>query len=205
MKIRIAKPSDANELASVHYACSIVQKSSFMHNLGIDFFRQYYKVVLKERTSLVLVAESERGKIIGLATGSSMVEEHIHALKKHRLVFFYVIFYKLIRNPRLFFELYDRQRKVMDNNNGYIVSQGARLEYWGWHPNDNNPMGALILLRCWLKAIKHYDVETIHFEVDSENSKIVDLHTKLGAMVVRKFTTPDRRERLVMQYDLSKF
>lgn len=205
MKIRFAKVSDADEVADVHFRCSQNQEMGFMFKLGKGFFRQYYRVLLNERNSIVLVAEDNNHRIIGLSTGSLQTEEHLVALKKHKLRFLFVTLLQIMRHPNLIYQIIIRQKNISNGqgNNGFIAMSGARLEYWGWLPDHKESMGAVELLRCWLAVVRQLGAVRVNHEIDVGNTKSEQIHKLLGSKVVGSFFTTDGRERLMMEYDLS--
>ena len=85
MKFRLAKQSDFKNLAEIHLECGKVQPDGFMHQLGIYFLITYYKILLKEGRSVIVLAEDHKGFVHGFCSGTLAAEEHLMELKKNRL------------------------------------------------------------------------------------------------------------------------
>jgi hypothetical protein len=205
MKIRIAKPRDAQEIANLHIACSKVQPDGFMYQLGTNFLKTYYSILLKEKYSLVLCAENDDGIIIGIVTGSMNSQEHALALTKEKINIAISALNAIVLKPILLKEMYERSKpnSADSSEKGFIVLTGPRLEYWGWDPKEKQTLGAVELLRTWLETMKLLGVTHITNEVDESNKKSLRLHELLGAKIIKSYNTPDGRKRYLMEYNLT--
>lgn len=202
MRIRLAKVGDAGDLARVHWVCAAELKDSFMYKLGVRFLHAYYNVVLREKSSVVLCAEDDQGRIIGVYSGTTDSAEHTAALKRNRLRLLVASLPGLVRYPSLLGGLIARFRSVSGDQNeiGFVMLTGARGEFWGWLPEKRGVGGALIMHSRWLSIMRALGARRIQFEVDEENQRVVKLHLAQGARVVKKYVTPDGKARLLMEY-----
>jgi hypothetical protein len=200
--IRVAKLSDVEQLAQVHWICSAEQPGSFMYKLGKTFLKQYYRILLQEKNSIVLCAEDENGNILGLVSGSLKAEEHMIALRRNKFRLLLAAIPSLIRNPHLIGDIYSRQTSMSadEKASGYIVLSGAREEFWGWLPSQRLAGGAIELHEKWLSFVRLLGASEVKLEVDRVNEKVEKMHRLMGAKVVKEFTTPDGKQRLVMEY-----
>lgn len=200
---RLAKSSDASELARVHHICAADQRQSFFHRLGISFLAAYYRVLLAEQHSIVLCALDEGGMLMGFASGSLDAGEHARALRQNRLRLALASLPAMARRPGLLAGLISRQRLQSadaDGQGGYIVLHGPREEYWAWLPQQRKAGGAIELHRKWLELVRLLGAQQVRLEVDRENPKVEQLHLKLGARVVKQLVTPDGKERVILEY-----
>lgn len=203
MKTRLAKLSDAPQLAEVHWTSSSNQPGGFMFKLGKPFLIEYFRIVLGEKNSVVICTEDVDGRIIGFVSGSLLAEERMVALKRGRIRLLLAAIPSLIRDFSLVKELYSRQQSgsADTDEGGYIVQSGAREDFWAWLPSTG---GAIELHLKWLSVMRLLGVEAIRGEVDLVNDFVVKIHRFLGARVVREFTTPDGKKRMVMEYRLKQ-
>ena len=64
MITRFAKPCDSNSLAKLHMKCSVNQPNGFMFKLGLPFLKTYYKLLINEKNSVIILAEDEGSNLI---------------------------------------------------------------------------------------------------------------------------------------------
>lgn len=205
MRTRLAKARDVDELVRVHWAAACEQPGGFLYRLGKGYLRQYYHVVLKEKNSVVLCAEDDRDRIIGLVSGTLDAEEHRAALQRSRFRLGWAAAPALLRDASLLGGLVSRMKSIRSEQPDapYVFMSGAREEYWAWDPTRRSGE-ALELQRRWLQLMRTLGATSVSFEVDRVNDKVVRIHRILGAIEVREFITPDGNERLLMQYSFEQ-
>jgi hypothetical protein len=203
MHFRLAYRNDANQLARLHELSSAKQPGGFMFQLGYTFLVQYYRILLDEGCSIILCAIDEAGQIIGFVAGSLDAKTRLIALKNNRVSLLFSALPTLIRNPRLVSEVIARQSSGSpdESSTGYIIQSGAHVDFWAWRPNSGG--GAFQLFLKWLALMRLLGVSVIGGEVDKVNGSILKAHQILGAQIVKEFTTPDGRQRLLIKYSLS--
>ncbi len=203
--LRLAGPGDAVPLADLHFVCSAAQPGGFMHQLGRGWFVKYYEIILSDPTSVVLCAESGTDGLVGLASATLDSKKQLEAIRKGRLKLMLAIIPALVRKPGLIRALSLRNRSLSSRvlGEGFLVGSGARIAYWGWHPDHPTNGNSTRLLREMIRLMAHRGAATLQLEVDRNNKKVEVVHRLLGARIVGEFKTRDGRDRLVMQYDLS--
>lgn len=201
---RIAKLSDAKSLAKVHLICAKYQKGGFFHKLGIIFLINYYKIILSNKHSIVLLAEDQNQKCLGFHSGTLKMEEHLIQLKKKRFTLGLAVIPQLFINPRLIYEVIKRYLSIsnLNSKHEFGVKFGARGEYWCWLPNDSNSIEAINLFNKWFNILKELDITNVFIEVDTINKRIFSFHKKNGAEIIRDIDLLDGRKRLIMVYKL---
>ena len=201
---RIAKVSDARSLAKVHFICVRHQKGGFFNKLGITFMIRYYKIILSNKHSIVLLAEDQNQKCLGFHSGTLKMEEHLIQLKKNKFSLGLAVLPQLFMNPKLIYEIIMRYLSIskLNSKHEYGVKFGARGEYWCWLPNDSNAIEAINLFNKWFNILRELDIKNVFFEVDIINKRIFSFHKKNGAEVIRDIDLLDGRKRSIMVYKL---
>ena len=70
IRFRLAKPSDARQLANCHWTVRDRYTDGIFLSLGKGFLRAYYEVMLDNPDEIVVCAENENGEIVGFSSGS---------------------------------------------------------------------------------------------------------------------------------------
>ena len=144
IKYRLAKISDSKSLAKIHLICAKDQKGGFFHNLGFYFTLNYYKILLSNKNSVILIAEDQYQNLLGFHSGTLKMEEQLNDLKKKKIILIFSLFPILLKKPILIYDILKRYLSISDtdlNVNDFGVKTGARLEYWCWLPSNSNPVG----------------------------------------------------------------
>ena len=201
MNFRFAKNNDIKKLSRIHYKCSIKQKDGFMHKLGFYFFVSYYSILIAEKSSLILVAESEKGEIVGFHSGSINPLEHKVALRKNGFKFILPILLKMILKPLILKQVLIRQRSLVSNNDKYKFSStiGPRAEYWAWVPDFKGKNESLKLRQKWSEILNILGYNYYFLEVDSNNKLVLNYYMLQSAEVINELLLQDGRKRFVLK------
>lgn len=206
MKYRLAKFCDAKSLANLHIECSKYQQGGFMHTLGTRFLSKYYEITIKNKYSVIIVVEDEKGVIVGFHSGTLEAEEHYNSLKENKFKFILPVFLTIIRKPTLIFEIYTRYKSIsVDKNLNFGVKSGIRGEYWGWSPSKPNSVESVNLHRVWHLTLKQLGASYVRSEVDIVNDRIYRSIKVMGGFILQEITLHDGRKRAIVEYDLSKY
>lgn len=202
--IRPAGPRDAEALAALHLACARAQPGGFMHHLGRRFFVAYYRILLAEPTTLVLVAEAGAEGLLGFVSATLESSRQLEALRRGSLGLLLSVIPVLIRSPSLAAQILVRRRALSPaaRGTGYCVASGPRIAYWGWSPGHPARGGATALLKELLQRLERLGVTRVCLETDQLNRKAELVHRLLGARVVDVLRTRDGRERRILEYAL---
>jgi hypothetical protein len=204
MKFRFAKKCDSRALACLHIECSIYQKGSFMHRLGMPFLIKYYEITISNKNSIIILAE-DNDEVLGFHSGTLDAIEHYSNLRNNKLKFIIPILTSLIIKPKLLFEIY--KRYIYTGNDSKVkfgVKTGVRGEYWGWSPSKPNPVESINLHRKWHLIIKNLGAKYVRSEVDIVNDRIYKSIKLMGGLIIQEITLLDGRKRAIVEYDLSK-
>lgn len=201
MIFRLAKNNDIDKIANIHLECSLKQKDGFMYKLGTGFFKSYYKILLEEKNSVVLIAEDLNGNICGFHSGSISPEEHSIALRKNSLNLFSTLIIKILFDPKLLFEIIERRNSLStkSNNKKYSSKLGPRAEYWAWSPSFKGENQSVILKNRWCKIIQVLGYDYYYLEVDSNNKLVLNYYKLQNAEVIEELILKDGRKRFILK------
>lgn len=205
VKFRNAKLVDANQIAHIHIESSKNQPGGFMYKLGYLFILNYYKILIQEKHSVVIIAEDENGLIFGFCSGTLKAEEHLISLKRKKVLLFFSALPSVFKNPKLFVEILNRKKHIDDKSNTTEFNNkiGVRNEYWGWR-NDCDRSKSPELFKTWKDVVFSYGYNSFNGEVDSINKNIVLFHKFLGAKILKEVKLPDGRTRYFVEYKKNK-
>ena len=206
IKFRLAKPSDAKQIAFVHFHIRDKYDKGFFAQVNYSFLKQYYKVVLDDPYEVIVCAEDESHKIVGFSSGSLDSKRQFQILRKKKWTFVLPLLTSAINNPKLIKSAIDRFKSTKgDSSNEYVASEGPRVEYWGWLPDRSDSDQSLVMQDILFYIMKMFGAEKLFFEVDKINKKIFKFHKINGAEEVKTFIMPDGRERVELVYDMNSY
>jgi len=206
IRFRLAKPSDAKQIANVHFHIRDKYDLGFFAQVNKSFLVQYYKVMLNDPNEVVVCAETETGQIVGFNSGSLDSSHQFDMMKKRKFSFVIPLLTSAISRPKLIVSAFDRMKSTSGKTKThYIATEGARAEYWGWMPGRKDSDISMMMQERWLYIIKLLGAEKIFFEVDKINKKILKFHKINGAEELSSFTMPDGRERVEFVYNLNNY
>ena len=93
IRFRLAKPSDAKQIANCHWHVRDRYTEGIFLSLGENFLRAYYKVIMDDPNEIIVCAENSEGEIVGFSSGSLNAESQAETIKKHRIILHYLICY----------------------------------------------------------------------------------------------------------------
>ncbi len=206
IRFRLAKPSDAKQIAYVHYHIRDKYDQGFFAQVNYAFLKQYYKVVLDDPCEVVVCAEDENLKIVGFCSASLDAERQFKRMGSHKWRFILPLLTSALSHPKLIKDAIDRLKSTRgDSPNEYVTSSGARSEYWGWLPDRNDSYLSVVMQDIMYYVMKMFGTEKLYFEVDKVNKKIYKFHKINGAEEIRSYIMPDGRDRVELVYDLDNY
>ena len=206
IRYRLAKPSDARQIAYVHYHVRDKYDQGFFAQVNYSFLKRYYEVVLNDPCEVVICAEDENQRIVGFSSGSLDSERQFKTMRKKKLCFVLPLLTSAITNPQIIKSALDRFRSTKgESKNEYVSFKGARVEYWGWLPWRNDSDKSVVMQDILFYTMKILGAEKLFFEVDKVNKRIFKFHKINGAEEIRSFILPDGRERVELVYNLNNY
>lgn len=205
-RLRLAKPSDAKDIADVHYSIRETGALGIFAMMGKPFLRCYYRIILNDPYELVVCAENENGKIIGFNSSTLDAKAQKDNLKRHRFMLALSAFTSIVFNPKLIGPLYERWKTVNStpSSKQFFVQEGARGEYWAWSPHEKSPAGSVALSKAYKEILKALGVKELFCEVDADNEKAVSYHKLMHDEIVEEILLPDGRRRYLLRTSLVK-
>ena len=203
MKYRFVKRCDLDRIVDLHLKIRDSYEVGFFSKMRRSFLRKYYQIHIDDPNEIILCAETESGIICGFCSGSLDVSKQTANLRKNKIKLALSALSSVFFNPSLIYELWKRycftSGKTKDN---YIITTGARSEYWTWDKSINDPVSSVELLNTLYRIFYSLGVKEVCFEVDVINKKVLKFHKWNGAILVNEIMLPDGRKRQIMKYDL---
>jgi hypothetical protein len=202
LKLRLANKSDIKSLAKTHLICGKLQPDGFMHQLGLGFLKTYYRILLNEKGSVIVIAEDENGIVHGFCSGSLAAEKHLDELKRNQIKLAFSLIPALIKSPKIIGKLLARNRfvKSAGQSTSFGISQGSRCEYWAWRPESRNLVISILMFETWLNIVFELGSASIKGEVDILNKYVLRIHKIIGAKVIDELILSDGRKRVIIEY-----
>ena len=207
MKYRIAKKTDVDRIAYLHQKVRKVYDIGFFSLVNKTFLKQYYKILMDDPNEIILCAEDENGIVQGFCSASLDVSRQMNVLKRNKWKLGFALIPSIISNPKILQEGIKRFKSINNKTsleNKYIISEGARSEYWTWNADNKNSESSVELLNKLYNLMFILGCKEVSFEVDLCNNKVYKFHKYNGAELISKFTLDDSRERAILKYDLDK-
>ena len=201
IKYRIAKPSDAKQIAKCHWHVRDRYSQGIFLSLGERFLRTYYKIILDDPWEVVVCAENENGEIVGFSSHTLRAEFQAFNLKKHKFILCISALGAMIMKPSLIKEVWSRYRSLDSSNEApsFVHTTGVRGEYWCWSKEDDSYQSVEM---SNISGYLLYDLgyKESYFEVDKFNKAVYKYHLKINkAEPIEEITLPDGRERLLFK------
>ena len=108
IRFRLAKPSDAKQIAYVHLHIRDKYDQGFFAQVNYSFLKQYYKVMLNDPNEVIVCAEDENGLIVGFSSGSLDASKQMKSMRDNKFSFLWPLFTSAISNPKLIKAAIDR-------------------------------------------------------------------------------------------------
>ena len=207
IKFRLAKPSDAKQIANVHWSVRERYSEGIFLSLGKPFLRRYYKIILNDPYEVVVCAENERGVILGFSSATQSVESQSHNLRKHIVSLGMSALFSLLLHPKLIKEVWIRYRSMRGDKDAprFVGSSGCRGEYWCWLKDGEASMMSSRVDTIRNLVLADLGEKYMLGEVDRRNEKVLQYQCRVnGAEIIDEIKLPDGRERVIFKMKLNK-
>lgn len=204
IRYRLAKPSDAKEIANVHWHVRDRYTQGIFLSLGKGFLKSYYKVVLNDPWEVVVCAVNESGKIVGFASTSLDAKKRYTNIKQHKITLGIAAIRAILCHPSLFKDLWQRYRSLSGKTNRgqFVHTEGVRGGYWCWLKSDDS-LKSFEMSQVKNNILRELGVNELFFEVDKFNKAVYKFHLKVNkAEPIEDITLPDGRVRVLMRKKL---
>ena len=203
-KLRIAKPSDAKEIANLHYSIQEGTPGIFAM-MGKPFLKRYYKIVLNDPNKVAICAENEKGQIVGFNNSTLDAKAQMNNLRKKKVLLAFAALTSILSNPKLNKLLLDRYKSMYTSSSiKYFISERVRGEFWVWKATEKDPVGSVEMHMAYRAVLRALGVKEIFYEVDASNKKVLAYHKLHKDVIIETINLPDGRKRYLMKSDLTQ-
>jgi hypothetical protein len=207
VKFRIAKPSDAKQIAYCHWHVKDRYSQGIFLSLGECFLRAYYKIILNDPYEVIVCAEREDGKIIGFCSANLDSEKQFNNLKKHKIKLGFAAIGAITSHPHLIKEVWMRYKSLGDNDAPqFVYTEGARGGYWCWLKSESDGSESVDLNQAMKHILFDLGLRELYSEVDKQNKRVYNFFTKVykdRMTPVEEITLPDGRIRVLLKERLT--
>lgn len=205
IRFRLAKPSDAKQIADCHWHVRDRYSKGIFLSLGKCFLKAYYKIILNDPWEVVVCAENGDGKIVGFSSATLDGKAQAENLRKHKFRLGVVVLSAIVLHPWLIKEVWLRYKSLKgENTQQFVAIDGVRGEYWCWRKDDDTMM-SVDLDRAKGQVLYDLGYREIFFEVDKFNKQVYKYHIKVNkAEPIEEITLPDGRERVLFKTVLKR-
>lgn len=203
IRYRLAKPSDAKEIADVHWHVRDRYTHGISLMLGKSFLKAYYKIILNDPWEVVVCAVNDSSKIVGFTSTSMNATERFRNIRKHRLLLGIAALRAIISHPSLMKDLWLRYRSLDEKSNvRFVNTSGVRGGYWCWLKSDDS-LKSFEMSQVKNSILRDLGVKEQFFEVDMSNKSVYRFHIKVNkAEPIEEIVLPDGRIRVLMRKKL---
>ncbi|WP_278702446.1 hypothetical protein [Butyricimonas virosa] len=201
VKFRLAKLSDAKQIANVHWRVRDRYHKGIFLSLGERFLRTYYRIILNDPYEVVVCAINKSGKIIGFSSATLNAKSQAESLRKNKLKLGFSALGAVLLNPSLLKALWVRYRSLDRNSEvKFVHTEGVRGEYWCWLKDEEDGIRSIELGYAKENIIYNLGYRELFFEVDKFNKRVYKFYSKLDkAEIVEEIVLPDGRERVLFK------
>ena len=203
MNYRLATVEDSHALAEIANACAPELQDNFTMQLGITFQQAYYAVLLNEPSTVAVCAEKEKSnRMVGFAFGTLDSQAMMESLSRSRRKLAFATFGGLVRRPWLLAGLLRRAGALVRKQGveRYVVTQGAKVSFLAVDPRERTSHAGPKLMKYIIASLRTAGARAIQAEVDQSNPRVIRMHCRLGAEIVRNIITPSGVHRVVIEY-----
>ena len=209
IRFRLAKPSDAKQLANCHWHVRDRYSTGIFLSLGKRFLTAYYKVTLADPYEMVVCAEREDGLIVGFSSATLDAAKQAENIRKHKVYLGFAALGAIICKPTLLKEVWLRYRSLASGTDApkFVHNEGVRGEYWCWRKDAaENTFMSVDMENIKDGIIYNLGYKEIFFEVDTFNKSVYRYHEKVAkAEPIDKVVLPDGRERVLFRKTLKPY
>lgn len=200
IRYRIAKPSDAKQIANVHYSVREHYDVGIFSKMDKLFLKQYYRILLDDPYEVVVCAETAEG-IVGFNSYTLDAKHQLGICRRHKIRLALSSIPSILYNPSIIKDLWQRYRATgEDADIKFTITEGVRYDYWAWDSKHKDAIAAVEMDTISRNILYELGVTEIFLEVDTINKKVLKMHKIKKAEIFNTITLPDGRERVFMKY-----
>lgn len=206
IKFRLAKPSDAKQIANAHWTVRDRYTDGIFLSLGKGFLRAYYEIVLDDPNEIVVVAENENKEIVGFSSGSLDADSQAKSIRSHKIKLGFAAMIGIIRHPSFLKGVWQRYQSLSNKSDQqFLHMEGARSEYLCWKKGAEGSMSMMLLDKIKFKMMYELGVRECFFEIDRHNERLFNAQLRnKNISLINEYTLPDGRVRGLFKIILTK-
>lgn len=206
IRFRLAKPSDARQLANCHWTVRDRYTDGIFLSLGKGFLRAYYEVMLDNPDEIVVCAENENGEIVGFSSGSLNAESQAKAIRSHKVKLGVAALGGIIQHPSYLMGVWQRYRSLNNKGNQhYLHMVGARSEYLCWKKGADGTINMMLLDKIKFNMMHELGIKEVFFEIDRHNERLFNAQLRDKTIsLLSEYELPDGRIRGLFKKVLTK-
>lgn len=201
IRFRLAKPSDAKQIANCHWHVRDRYSQGIFLSLGEGFLRAYYKVILDDPNEIIVCAENKKGEILGFSSGSLNAESQAVSIRGHKIRLGLAAMLGLIRHPSYFKGVWQRYTSLKStSDHKFLHMEGARSEYLCWKKGAEGSISMMLLDKIKFKMMHELGIKEVFFEIDKSNERWLNavMRDKTNS-IIEEYILPDRRIRVLIR------
>ena len=204
IRFRLAKPSDAKQIANCHWHVRDRYTEGIFLSLGERFLRAYYQVVLDDPNEIIVCAENKDGEIIGFSSGSLNAESQAVSIRNHKVKLGFAALLGLIRHPSYIKGVWQRYNSLKSSDDHkFLHMEGARSEYLCWKKGAEGSISMMLLDKIKFKMMHELGIKEVFFEIDRQNERLFNAQQRMkNITLLEEYTLPDGRVRGLFKMDL---
>ena len=197
IKFRIAKPSDAKQIANCHWRVRDRYKEGIFLSLGKSFLRAYYKVILDDPNEIIVCAENKNGIIVGFSSGSLDAESQAKSIRRHKIKLGLAALLGIIMHPSYMKGVWERFKSLNpETGKEFVHMKGARSEYLCWNKDEPGSISMMLLDKIKFKMMHELGVKEVFFEIDRQNERLFNAQKRMNNItLLEEYELPDGRTR----------
>ncbi len=206
IKFRLAKPSDAKQIASCHWRVRDRYTDGIFLSLGKGFLTAYYEVILNDPNEIIVCAENEVGRIVGFSSGTLDAASQANLLRCNVLKLGFWAVIGIIRHPSFIKGVWQRYRSLKDNDAPrFVHTEGPRTDYLCWEKGEPNSIAMMSMEKVKLNIMYEFGVREVYFETDQQNERLYKYYLREKTVsLVHEYKIPDGRIRGLFKRVLTK-
>ena len=204
IKFRLAKPSDANQIADCNWRVRDRYKEGIFLSIGKSFLRAYYKVILDDPNEIIVCAENKNGIIVGFSSGSLDAESQAKSIRRHKIKLGLAVLLGIIKHPSYMKGVWERFKSLNpETGKEFIHMKGARSEYLCWIKDEPGSISMMLLDKIKFKMMHELGVKEVFFEIDRQNERLFNAQQRMkNITLLEEFELPDGRRRGLFKMEL---
>lgn len=204
IQFRLAKPSDAKQIANCHWHVRDRYTEGIFLSLGEQFLRAYYQIILDDPNEIIVCAENKEGEIVGFSSGSLNAESQTVSIRSHKVKLGMAALLGLIRHPSYFKGVWQRYTSLKStDDHKFLHMKGARSEYLCWKKGAEGSISMMLLDKIKFKMMHELGIKEVFFEIDRQNERLFNAQQRMkNITLLEEYTLPDGRVRGLFRMDL---